>query len=352
MTTPLRFIQVGTGGMGRYWCEMVWPRLIQRGKAIPVAAVDIVPEQLVHATDLLGLDPSKCYTDIARAFAENDADFMVVVVPPAHHEAVVDIALRHDCHILSEKPIADTIAATARIYKNVIAAGKKMAVTMSHRFDQDKQTLERLVASGEYGAASYIVGRNTWNCRKYPAWGAFRYKIPHTLLVEGTVHHFDIIRALTGSNAKKIFAVTWNPPWSEFEGDANALITLEMENGIKVMYEGSKTNTTELNGWGKDYFRVECDLATVELDQRNIRVLQDTDTGERTITEKQLAFQEVWKNPWLAEMFCDWLRGDRPDHPADLEDNIQCMAILFAAIESAETGQPIEVQEFLQKFLG
>ena len=46
MTTPLRFIQVGTGGMGRYWCEMVWPRLIQLGKVIPVAAVDIVPEQL------------------------------------------------------------------------------------------------------------------------------------------------------------------------------------------------------------------------------------------------------------------------------------------------------------------
>jgi len=351
MIRPLRFIQIGTGGMGKNWCEIVWPRLIQQKKATPVAAVDIVPEHLVNATELLGLDSSRCYTDISRAFAENEADFAVVVVPPAHHEEVVNTALAHDCHILSEKPIADTLEATARIYKSVTAAGKKMAVTMSHRFDRDKQTLERLVKSGEYGDPSHVVGRNTWNCRKFPAWGAFRYKIPHTLLVEGTVHHFDILRALTGSNAQSIYAVSWNPPWSEFEGDANVLITLGMENGIKVMYEGSKTSATTLNGWGGDYFRVECDRATLELDNREIRVMHDADSGERSIVEKQLLFQDAWKNPWLAEMYCDWMLGLRPDHPAALEDNIQCMAILFAAIESVETGTVVDVQEFLKKSL-
>ena len=62
-------------------------------------------------------------------------------MPPAAHEAVVDAALAHDLDILSEKPIADTLDGSVRIARKVRQAGKKMGVTMSHRFDQDKSTL-------------------------------------------------------------------------------------------------------------------------------------------------------------------------------------------------------------------
>ena len=34
----------------------------------------------------------------------------------------------------------------------------------------------------------------------------------------------------------------------------------------------------------------------------------------------KLLEQPAWKNPWLAEMFCDWLQGG-PGHPAKLDDN-------------------------------
>jgi len=50
-------------------------------------------------------------------------------------------------------------------------------------------------------------------------------------------------------------------------------------------------------------------------------------------------------------MYCDWLSGEREDHPSRLEDNIQCVALLFAAVESAHTGQPINVQDFLKQHL-
>src|SRR5947207_2892244 len=82
---------------------------------------------------------------------------------------------------LSEKPIADTMAACVRIYKKVQAAGRKMAVTMSHRFDQDKQSLERAIKSGEYGRLNYVVGRFTHNCRAYGSWSKFRHEIPDPL---------------------------------------------------------------------------------------------------------------------------------------------------------------------------
>ena len=350
MAGGLRFIQVGTGGWGGHWCREVLPRLVAMGKAEPAAAVDVNPDALKNAQQGYGIAPERCYTDAAKAFDEVEADFAIIVVPPAHHEAVVDLAVAKGLHILSEKPIADTMAACCRVCHKVKSAGLKMAVTMSHRFDQDKQSLERLIKSGDFGPCHYIVGRNTWNCRKFPSWGAFRYRIPDALLVEGTVHHFDILRALAGSDARTVYCRSWNAPWGDFEGDSSALVLIEMANGIQVAYEGSKTNATTLNGWGNDYFRAECERATLELDNRRLRVLSDL-SGQRCIEERPLLDQPAWKNAWLAELFLNWLAGG-PAPPNTLDDNIQCAALLFAAIESAHTGKVVDVQEFLRRRVG
>ena len=61
--------------------------------------------------------------------------------------------------------------------------------------------------------------------------------------------------------------------------------------------------------------------------------------------------QEAWKNPWLAETFVNWLNGGNAP-PNCLDDNIQCMALLFAAVESAHSRQPVDVQNFLEESLG
>lgn len=350
MNKPLRYVQIGIGGFGQWWCNAFLPRLKTMGLTEAVAAVDINPDTFPIAIKSLGLPDSKIYTDAEKAVSENKPDFITIVVPPAFHEHMVDVAVRHNCHILSEKPIADTMAACCRIYKKVKAANLKMAVTMSHRFDQDKMSLEAEVKSGKYGRPHYIVHRFTCNCRKFASWGKFRHEIPDPLLVEGTVHQFDILRALSGADAQTVYAKTWNPPWGEYAGDSTGLIIMEMTNGVKCLYEGAKANASTLNGWGNDYLRAECENGTLELDKRNLRVLKG-DWGKPLGQDLPLLEREAWMNPLLAEMFCEWLNGTRDDHPTNLDDNMQCAALLFAAIESAHSGKPIDVQEFLAKHL-
>jgi predicted dehydrogenase len=345
-----RFIQIGLGGFGGYWCHNVLPRLVQAGRIVPAAAVDIDPAVHKNAIEGYGISPDLCFTDAKTAFDKVQADFAVIVVPPAHHEALVELALVHDMDILSEKPIADTMPACARIYNNVTKANKKMAVTMSHRFDQDKQTLQRLVRSGELGRQNYVVCRFTHNCRAFGSWGEFRHRIADPLIVEGSVHHFDIFRALTGSNAKTVYAKTWNPPWGEFAGDSTGLVTIEMENGVRCFYEGAKANASTMNGWSNEYFRVECENGTAILDRRRVQVLNGDSWNVPKNTDVPLLEQEVWTNPWLAERFVDWLEGG-PAPENTLQDNIQCAALTFAAIESAHTGKIVDVQEYLQQHL-
>ena len=350
MNAPLKYVQIGVGGWGGHWCSDVLPRLATLGLAKAVAAADINPEVLRSAKAALGLPDERLYTRAEDAIAETKPDFVTIVVPPSIHEQMVDLAIKYDCHILSEKPIADTMAACCRIYNKVKRAGKKMAVTMSHRFDQDKQSLAAAVKSGKYGALNYIIYRFTHNCRAFGSWGKFRHEIPDPLLVEGTVHHFDVLRAIAGANAKRVYTVAWNPPWGEFAGDSTALITIEMTNGVKCFYEGAKANASSLNGWEQDYIRAECEHGTLELDRRWLRVLRGGPWERPLAEDLPLLQQPVWTNAWLAEMFCHWLVGGK-EPPNSLEDNIHCAALLFAAVESAHSGGVVDVAAFLDRHM-
>ena len=348
--TVQRFIHVGTGGWGRYWSRTVIPYLLELGIAEPVAAVDVNAANLANAREGYGIAEERCYTDAARAFKEQAADFAIVVVPPAHHEAIIDVALAAGCHILCEKPVADTMASSARIFHKVTHAGRKMAITMSHRFDRDKQTLERLVRSGAYGPVNYIVGRLALNNRKFGDWGDFRHRIADPLLIEAAVHQFGIIRGLAGANARTVYATSWNPPWGEYAGDSTALAVVGMENGIHASYEGSKTNASTINPWNEEYWRVECRDGTLELDRRRLRLL--TGEAKDVPTEEELALDEgpTWMNPLLAEQFVRWLDGGPPVETR-IEDSIHDTALTMAAIESAHTGQVVDVAAYTQLHL-
>jgi len=341
-----KVIQVGTGGWGNSWCSRFLPANIADGHIEVVAAVDKKPDALENARTHLGLPADRCYTDVRRAMDENKADFATVVVPPAAHESIVDAALEHDLHILSEKPIADTMEASARIVKKARSAGKKMAVTMSHRFDQDKTTFREVLKSGRLGGLDYVITRFTCAFRKYGAWGAFRHEIPDALMVEGAVHHLDILRSLARADCARIYARTWNAPWGEFAGDSNGLVLMDMANGVKCFYEGAKTNAAGLNGWGNEYFRAECDKGTLVLDRRQIVLLRDKEEPEQI----PLLQQPKWSNAWLIEQFCDWLDGGEPMETR-VEDNIQASGLVFSAIESSRTGQPVAVQDFLTRYV-
>lgn len=329
--------------MGAYWCRQVLPPLISAGRIEPAAAVDINTNVLENAQRYLGLDAGRCFSSMKEAFDKVRAEFAVVVVPPAFHEQVVDFALAHDMDVLSEKPIADTMEASVRVLKKVQAAGKRMGVTMSHRFDADKVTFRQVLESGRLGRLDYVVARFTCANRKYGSWGSIRHDMPDPLLIEGAVHHLDILRSFAQADCAIVYARTWNPPWGEFAGDSCALVTMDMLSGVKCFYEGAKTTAAALNCWSEEYFRAECEFGTLILDRRRIHLLRAASEPE----EVPLATRPSWMNAWLAEQFIDWLDGG-PPMVTRVEENIQASALVFAAIESSRRGQPIEVQEYLE----
>jgi len=330
------------------------PPNVGDGTVEVVAAADTSATALENARRHLGLQEGRCYTDVERAFDESGANACAIVVPPAFHEQMVDLALAHGMHILSEKPIADTMEASLRIARKVRLAGVKMGVTMTHRFCQDKTTLREVVLSGRYGPLDYAVLRLTTDCRQFGSIGRFRHEMQYPLLIEGAVHHLDLLEAMAGAPCETIYAETWNPAWGEFAGGSQAHVLMRFANGSRAMYEAAFSNAVGLSPWCDEYVRAECEAGTLVLDHQRLEVLQyDPPRRGGSAREGQgavlpLLEQPKWGNVWLIEKFCRWLEGGEAME-TNVEDNLRSMALVFAAIESSRGGAAVKVQDCFER---
>jgi len=347
-----RVIHVGIGVFGKRWCSEFLKSNIADGTIEVVALVDADPKALDYGRNILGLPMERCYTDARRAFAETPADFCTVVVTPEHHESVIDAAIAHQLDVLCEKPIADTMDASLRIASKIRASGRKMAVTMSHRFDQDKTTLRRIVRSGVLGRINAIGFRFQGDMRQHLAWSSlFRHKMRDPLLIEGAIHHLDIIADLAGARCRGLFATTWKPDWAEYAGDTDGIVTMLFDNGVRAVYEGSVSNAVGLNTFYQEYIRIDGERGTAILNHRDVEVFMRQDIWRQQNREGQgqkiaLLTQPKWLNHWLIEQFAQWRDGG-PPMETRVEENVQACALIFAAIQSQATGLPVDVQEFI-----
>ncbi|MFI5013080.1 MAG: Gfo/Idh/MocA family protein [Hyphomicrobiales bacterium] len=348
-----KVIHVGVGTFGRRWCtEFLAANVADRTIEV-VAVVDVDEKALAFGRKALGLPAEACYTDAAAAFAAHRPDFCTIVVPPNFHEAVVDIALAHGVDILCEKPIADTMAGSLRIARKVKAAGRKMAVTMSHRFDQDKTTLRKIIRSGQLGKVNAVSCRYAADMREHLAWGAlFRHTMQDPLMIEGAVHHLDLVADFAGAPCETIYASTWRPDWARYAGDTDGIVLMTFENGVRGVYEGSSTTAVGLNDWTREYLRVDCELGTAILNSREIEIFSRSDLVRQRCREGQgqkiqLITQPKWLNTWLIEKFCRWLDGG-PEMETHVEANVQASALIFAGIESKRTGQALRIVDYIR----
>ena len=339
-----RYIQVGTGGFGRYWCRGIYPKIAQ--VAVPVAAADCNAQALENAVEYLGLSPQVCYTSAVEAMERHPADFVVVVVPPQFHEEIIDAAIAHGLDIVCEKPLADTMEGCMRIYHKVKAAGRKLVVTMSHRFEVEKQTVEAMVKGGRYGKLNYLVSRLTMK-RGDQQLGD---RDPAQMISGGLIHNLDTARGICGCNAATVYADCWNFVDDDGTGGVGGMVQMVMENGVRCSFEESFGNATTLNKWSDEYFRAECADGTIVADNRKVTVENHRGYPFPVKAEVPLCAAPYWDHSRIVRDFLSWLDGGNP--PAtQLEDNLQCCAMVFAAIESAKTGKAVDVQAFLRRYL-
>ncbi|MFN2109989.1 MAG: Gfo/Idh/MocA family protein [Anaerolineae bacterium] len=342
MTQTVKALLVGCGGISRTWLNAI--------KTIPevtlVGLVDLREEAAQARAVEFGWTDALIETDVTAALDLTHPDVVFdCTVPEAHHDVTL-MSLQHGCHVLGEKPLADTLEHARSMVAAAQAAGKLYAVIQNRRYDTNIRRLKHFLDSGALGRittvnSDFYIGAH---------FGGFRDQMKHVLLVDMAIHTFDMARLLTGADAHAVYCYEWNPAGSWYDHDASAIATFEMSGGLVYSYRGSwcaeGLNTTWECAW-----RIIGEKGTVLWDGA-------TDFKAQVIVRRGGFFSEWdsvdvphYENPDKTGAHSGVIRefvrcvqtGGMPE--TICTDNIKSLAMVFGAVESAESHTRIQIAD-------
>ena len=332
-----RIIVAGCGGMANAWLD----EITIRENAEVSALVDVRREAAVEMAERRGLKVP-CYENLEQALAETNANLVVDVTIPAAHKQIVTAALKSGCHVLGEKPIAETLQDAREVVQTADQTGRRYAVMQNRRYTKPIRTLRQLLADGKIGTigsihADFFIG---------PHFGGFREQMDSPLLVDMAIHTFDQARFLTGANAVSVYCHEYNPPGSWYEGNAAAVCIFEMSDGSAFTYQGSWCADGRPTSWDAQW-RINGTKGSAEWDGESAPLLhiKEESSAQAFIHPVRT---ETAHNVWggreghagcLDEMFAA-LEENRPAE-TDCHDNMESMKMVFGALQSAASGQKI-----------
>ena len=337
----LRVIQVGMGGMGNTWLKTVLA-----SKEVEFAGfVEINPTIATQQVQQYGLDASVVFASLDQAIATVRANAIIDVTPPHFHKEVSLTALDARLPVLSEKPLSNTLADAQIIVQKANETGVLHMVTQNYRYSVAAQTLKRVLESGQMGQ----IGSVTVEFFKGPHFGGFREEMPYPLIVDMSIHHFDMMRFFLGSEPVSIYGQSWNPAWSWYRGDASASIALQFASGVTVAYNGSWASSGRETSWNGTW-RFECEHGIILFENDQVYLQRKTDSHDNRggfwqyKNEESILVEPVRLDyaaqAYLLHEFYEAITLGKPAMTT-CQDNIKSLSIVFDTIQSFETGSPV-----------
>lgn len=337
----MKVIQVGIGGMGNVWLNTV----LHSGEVEFAGFVEVNDSIADEQAVKFNLDRQLIFKSLAEAFNSVKAEGVINVTPPQFHKEVSFTALEAGLPVLSEKPLAGTLADAQAIVHKANETGVLHIITQNYRYHQPCHTLKTVLASGQMGK----IGAVTVEFYKGPHFGGFREDMPYPLIIDMSIHHFDLMRFFLDSDPVSVYGRSWNPAWSWYKGDASASVSLQFANGVVVAYNGSWCSQGQETPWNA-HWRFECEKGVVTLKDDEVYVQHLTGVGTGagfrpnlydTLSAVPAAAMERQAQAYLLHEFYEAVTQGKPP-TTTCQDNIKSLGIVFDVVKSFETGAVVQ----------
>jgi predicted dehydrogenase len=345
----LRVVLVGCGAMSAEWL-----RVAARIPALEIVGlVDVRLEAALERQRVFHLNSARVGTDLEAMLRDLHPDALFDVTVPEAHAQNALMAFQYGVHVLGEKPLAHTLDAARRTVAAARDAALTHAVIQNRRFDVNLRRVRDFLESGQLGVLT------TLNADLYIGahFGGFRDTMRHPLLLDMAIHTFDAARLLSGANAVRAYCLEWNPTGSWYAHGSSAVCLFEMSDGSVFNYRGSWCAEGFPTTWEADW-RIVGTRGTVRWDGGDhpraslVRVAGrgvsdgDPDAFHATVTELELPAvggnARVGGHAGAITDFVEALREGRAPETVS-SDNLRSLEMVFAAIQSAESGQPVTI---------
>lgn len=337
----INVVLVGCGAMSKAWLDAA--RQVA-GLAI-VGLVDLDADRAKARAREYDLTGAVIGTSLDAVLDQTRPDAVFDVVVPAARRDVAFSAFAHNCHLLTEKPLADSPENARAIVEAARSAGRIHAVVQNRRYVANVRRIRRFLDSGAIGAPTSIHA----DFFVAPHFGGFREEMAHVLLLDMAIHTFDAARYMVAGEPAGVYCQEWEPANSWYRQGSSASAIFDLGGGKRFTYAGS---------WCAAGFRTSWESAWRIVAERGSLVWDGEDglKAEVVLPVREGLFDkmEPIAVPPLDPDDCigghlgiiqDFMRaietGTEPETRGS--DNIKSLAMVFGAIESAETGRRVAI---------
>jgi predicted dehydrogenase len=338
--SPLRFALLGAGFWARY-------QLAAWGENAGAICVAVCDRDLARAEALAGPLGLPAYDDPEVMLSETVPDFADIVTPVETHTPFIRLCADKKIPVICQKPLATTLDEAREALAVCEQANVPLLVHENWRWQTPLRTAGDLLKAGRVGVP--FRARISFVC-SFPVFDnqPFLRELEQFILTDIGSHVLDTARFLFGE-AKSVYAQTRrvNPT---IRGEDVATVLMPMgEAQTIVSCEMSYASRTEYERFPQTFLFVEGDAGSLEIGTDYF--VRITDAAGTHVT-RHLPPRYPWADPVydlvqssMVPCQADLLAHLRGEKTAETNgaDNLETMRLVFAAYESARTGQAVKI---------
>jgi myo-inositol 2-dehydrogenase/D-chiro-inositol 1-dehydrogenase len=317
---------IGTGGMGGRHARNLTNEV---GAAQVVALSDVDTVRLAQVAAECGA--AHTFTDAHDLINHPDVEAVLIAAPDRFHAALTQACLAAGRPVLCEKPLALTAAEARQIVDAEIAGGRRLVqVGLMREYDPAHLSVKQLLDSGALGKALAFRGVHING-------GALSGRTVEDVITNSAVHDLHSARWMMGDEIVRVY--TSHVPYSPDRPDTARLLLIQFH------YRGGAVGSIECNmeaGYGYEV---------------DVKLTGESGSAETNSLQSAVVRQSNQRGQWIEQ---DWLQrfdtayihearawvnallAGAPTGPSAWDGYVS-MLVADACIESAKSGQPVDV---------
>lgn len=328
---------LGVGEMGRRHAENL-RRLVPGARLVAVADVAATRAKEVAAR----LEIEHSFGSFEDMLAHPDIDCVVIASPDKFHAQAIRTAAAAQKHILSEKPLALSLADARAALDAVAQAGVHLQVGFMRRYDPAYAAAMKRIEAGEIGEP--VIFKSIGRDKDAPPISAYQSKLNGMLLYNNTIHDFDLARWLMQdevTEAHTYATVAIRPDVAQYGDIVASVVNLKYRRGAIGNIESFVQST-----YGYD-IRTEIVGSAGSILVGNIQqtsaIFLTKNGGTQTLADH---FLTRFTDAYVAEVrdFVDNMLNDRPPRVTG-DDGLRALEIAVAAENSYREGKSCGVSQ-------
>ena len=276
------------------------------------------------------------FTDYRELLRRTDLEVVDIALHPGERATVIEAALQARKHVLSQKPFVLDLDVGDRLSALAESQGVRLAVNQNGRWAPHFSYLAEAVRAGLIGEVATIDCTLQWD-HTWTAGTVFE-KVHHLVLFDFGIHWFDLTaRLMQGRAPLRVWASAAHLSFQQMGPPIVAHAVIDYPGAqVRLNFNGHVQHGQE------DRTVISGSLGTLRsfgpsLSQQTVEL--HTAAGRATPALEGTWFMSGFQGA-MTELLCAIEDHREPTHSA--RGNLDSLALCFAAIASAESGQPVK----------